>query len=72
LTAVDFQVENIPGRNRELLAGWYSAGLVGRCPGCGQYVLFSQTGKSRVEGDPVAAGMAMLPDDWYQNAYSEN
>lgn len=72
LTAIDFQVENIPGRNQEFLAAWYSVGIVGRCPGCGRYVLFTQTGKAQVTDDPVAAGMAVLPDNWYQNAYIEN
>jgi hypothetical protein len=72
IKAVDFKVENIPGRNQELLAAWYSAGVVGRCPGCGQYVLFTQTQKQCVADDPVTAGMAILPDDWYQIAYIES
>lgn len=72
IAAVDFQVENIPERYQELLAAWYSVGIVGRCPGCGKYVLFTPAGKQQVGADPATAGMAVLPDDWYQNAYIEN
>jgi hypothetical protein len=49
-----------------------AVGIVGRCPGCGQYVLFTQTDKQQVGDDPLASGLAVLPDDWYQNAYIEN
>lgn len=72
IKAIDFQVENLPARNQEFLAAWYSVGIVGRCPGCGQYVLFTQTDKQQVLDDPILAGKAVLPDDWYQNAYIEN
>lgn len=72
IKAVDFQVENLAARNQELLAAWYSVGIVGRCPGCGNYVMFTRTQKQQVADDPVTAGMAVLPDDWHQNAYIEN
>ena len=71
IAGVDFQLEKVndPARcNQWLAAWWQGSGLVGRCPGCGQYVLFSMQGKQAVS-DPSTAGSALLPDDWYQNAY---
>ena len=56
------------GYTQFLTAWWQGAGLVGRCPGCGHYVLFSMTDKQAIP-DPVAAGLTVLPDDWHQNAY---
>jgi hypothetical protein len=41
---------------------------VGRCPGCGEYVLFGMDKKQAVR-DPVAAGLVVLPDDWVKDAY---
>lgn len=72
ITAMDFQVENWPGLYAGLITAWHAAGLVGRCPGCGQHVLFTLTGKQALTSDPVAIGLVVLPDDWYQNAYVEN
>ncbi|TMQ34488.1 MAG: hypothetical protein E6K70_07360 [Planctomycetota bacterium] len=71
IAGVDFQLEKVndPARcNQWLAAWWQGSGLVGRCPGCGQYVLFSMQCKQAVS-DPSTAGSALLPDDWYQNAY---
>ncbi len=68
---IDFQLENLndPGRYSQYLAAWWQGpGLVGRCPGCQQYVLFGMNGKQAVP-DPAAAGLTVLPDDWYQKAY---
>src|SRR5205823_6669147 len=42
--------------------------LVGRCPGCKQYVSFGYEGKSSVAGDPAVQGAFVLPDDWYEQA----
>jgi hypothetical protein len=70
---IDFQLEN--RKNPALYAGVIAAwgrqpgyGLIGRCPGCGRYVLFSATGKQAV-ADPAALGLIVLPDDWHQNAF---
>jgi hypothetical protein len=71
IAGIDFQLEklNDPARYAQLLAAWWQgSGLVGKCPGCGRHVLFGMTGKQTVP-DPAAAGTALLPDDWYQNAY---
>jgi len=43
-------------------------GLVGRCPGCHRFVLFSLGKKERVV-KATAFGPAVLPDDWSQRAY---
>jgi hypothetical protein len=72
IAGIDFQLENLndPAYYTQLLTAWWQgAGLVGRCPGCGQYVLFSMTDKQAV-ADPVATGLTVLPDDWQQNAKS--
>jgi hypothetical protein len=71
IAGIDFQLEklNDPNEyNRLLSAWWQGQGLVGRCPGCGQYVLFGMAAK-RAVADPIAAGLVMLADDWQQNAY---
>ncbi len=71
IAAVDFQVEKISdaGQKKELLAAWWQGpGFVGRCPGCGKYVLFSMDSK-RAVADPAAQGLKLLPEDWYQTAY---
>jgi hypothetical protein len=69
IAGVDFQLEklNDPNKyNRLLSAWWRGPGLVGLCPGCGQYVLFSISEK-RAVADPTAAGLVVLADDWRQN-----
>lgn len=54
---------------RNWLAAWWSGpGLVGRCPGCDHYVLFSLDGK-RAVSDPSQWGAALLPDDWHKRAH---
>lgn len=71
IAGIDFQLEklNDAARYTEWLAAWWQGpGLVGRCPGCGQYVLFGMTEKRAVP-DPSAFSVAPLPDDWYQTAY---
>jgi len=71
IAGVDFQLEKMSDKARysQLLTAWWQGpGLVGRCPGCGQYVLFSMGGKQAVQ-DPNTAGAALLPDDWHQAAY---
>jgi hypothetical protein len=71
IASIDFQLEKISDRElkKALLAAWWQGpGFVGRCPRCGQYVLYSMDGK-QVISDSQAQGFAMLPDDWYQNAF---
>ncbi len=67
---IDFQLEtsDSPEYSRQLAAWWQGAGLVGRCPGCRQFVLFGINDK-RCVSDPSAPGLVVLPDDWYQRAY---
>ncbi len=72
IASIDFQAEDNPERYKEVLKAWYSGGIVGRCPGCGQYVLFTPTEKRQVLDDPVSAGMTKLPEDWDQRGYIEN
>ena len=71
IIGIDFQLEklNDPPRYQQLLYAWWQGpGLVGRCPGCKQYVLFAMTDKRAVP-DANAGGLTVLPDDWYQKAY---
>jgi hypothetical protein len=51
------------------MAAWQDGRpLVGRCPGCKQYVSFAQASKLRVEGDPASQDAFVLPDNWYAHA----
>jgi hypothetical protein len=71
VVAVDFQIEkhgNPALNNRAVFAWWQGPGIVGRCPGCGQFVLFSIGQKQQVP-DPPPAHFVVLPDDWHQQAY---
>jgi hypothetical protein len=71
IASIDFQVEKLtdPNLKRELLAAWWQGpGMVGRCPGCGNFVLFSMDDKKAVE-HPESKGLKILPEDWYQNAF---
>ena len=70
IAGIDFQLEHYdaPFHNQALAAWWQGQGLVGRCPGCGHYVLFGFNDKQAV-ADPSAAGLVVLPDDWHQKAY---
>ena len=55
-------------RERWLTAWWQGPGLVGRCPGCGQYVLYGYEVKQAV-ADPGAYASALLPEDWADKAH---
>jgi len=71
IEGIDFQLEQWqdPSRYAQYVKEWWQGrGLVGRCPGCGNHVLFSVTGKESI-ADPVAQGLAVLPDDWHQTAH---
>ena len=70
IAGIDFQLEtgDAASYSSQLAAWWQGAGLVGRCPGCDQYVLFGFNDKRSV-ADPKVAGLVVLPDDWYQKAY---
>jgi hypothetical protein len=70
IAGIDFQLKtsDSAGYSRQLAAWWQGAGLVGRCPGCGQFVLFGMDDK-RCVSDPGEHGLTVLPDDWYQRAY---
>lgn len=69
---IDFQLEKTGDAAfyARVLLDWGRPGfgLVGRCPGCGQYVLFGLSAKQPV-ADPAATALPVLPDDWHQNAY---
>jgi hypothetical protein len=74
----DYRIEGInfrldlqgdaPAVARWLAAWWTGPGLVGRCPACGHFVLFSLDAKQAV-ADPAAWGTVVLPDDWHQKAH---
>jgi hypothetical protein len=69
---VDFQLELMsdPSFYTRAMKEWgrdADYGLIGRCPGCRQYVLFASDKKVAVT-DPQATGLLVLPDDWHQNA----
>ena len=70
IAAIDFQLETGDPASyaAQLSAWWQGAGLVGRCPGCNQYVLFGFNDK-RCVSDPQASGLVVLPDDRYQRSY---
>jgi hypothetical protein len=71
IAAVDFHIEKMasPGLYAQVISAWWQGpGIVCRCPGCSRYVLFSISAKQPVD-DPIAAGLTVLPDDWYQYAY---
>jgi hypothetical protein len=71
IAGIHFQLEKLGDRElyERLLASWWQGpGLVGRCPECGRYVLFSVTSKQAVT-DPAAMGPAVLPDDWQKTAH---
>src|SRR5438876_4538002 len=71
IAAIDFRIEKIddPNHKKELLAAWWQGpGFIGRCPGCGKYVLYSMDGKQSIS-DAAVQGYKMLPEDWYQSAF---
>lgn len=70
---LDFQLERMadPAFYKSVLMEWGRRpgfGVVGRCPGCKQYVLFGLTDKQPIQ-DPTQTAYPVLPDDWYLNAY---
>jgi hypothetical protein len=71
ISGIDFQLELMgddQAYHQWMNAWWKGPGLVGRCPGCGQYVLFTMEKKLPVE-DPKQFEGAILADDWHQYAY---
>jgi hypothetical protein len=69
---IDFCLElmNDPALYARVVSAWghvQDFGLVGKCPGCGQYVRFGTADKESVT-DPGAAGFPILPDDWHLRA----
>lgn len=71
IVGIVFQLDQMgdPAQASRWLASWWNGpGLVGRCPGCGQYVLFDVTEKRRVE-DPADWGAALLPENWHQTSH---
>ena len=68
---IDFQLEKLadPQEYSRLVPAWWNGpGLVGRCPGCKQFVLYGMTEKSCVTS-PDAQTAPVLPDDWHQRAF---
>lgn len=70
---IDFQLElkGAPTFYAQVMLDWGRRpgyGLVGRCPGCQQYVVFGVSDKHRID-DPGAAGLPMLPNDWHLHAF---
>ena len=69
---VDFQLE-LKGNTAfyaQVMTHWgrlAGYGLIGRCPGCGKYVLFGVPDKQTVT-DPGQMGLPVLPDDWHLGA----
>jgi len=70
---VDFQLEHYgdAGLYAQVMAAWgrqADFGLIGRCPGCGQHVLFGLDTKATI-ADLSITGLPVLPDDWHARAY---
>ena len=70
---VDFQLEIWcdPAFYSQVMLAWGSQsdyGLIGPCPGCGQYVRFC-LGEKRAESDPGLSELPILPDDWHRHAF---
>lgn len=71
IAGLNFRLEaqGDPQRQPEWLAAWWKGpGLVGGCPRCGRYVLFTLAGKRAVR-DPTAWATAVLPDHWHDQAH---
>lgn len=69
IDGIHFQLDEWADPSRRELyqeAWWQGRGLVGRCPGCGKYVLFSVSGKAAVDD---VCGLIVLPDDWHGHAH---
>ena len=74
IAAIKFQLEKM-GSNENLesllMAWWSGAGLVGKCPGCSNPVLFFHAGKMAISGLAPTTS-ADLPDNWVQVAHIVN
>lgn len=71
IAGIDFQLSKLAAKSilEQLLAAWWQGtGLVGRCPGCGRFVLFGLQHKQPLP-DATSRGFAVLPDDWHQKAH---
>jgi hypothetical protein len=71
IDGIHFQLEkwaDAADRDRLLESWWQGPGLVGLCPKCRRYVLFSVTDKSAVS-DVARFAAALLPDDWLAKAH---
>jgi hypothetical protein len=70
---VDFRIESMgdPALYARAVASWGwtpGYGLVGRCPGCHQHVLFTPDKKQAVLDLAVTANCDILPDNWHVHA----
>jgi hypothetical protein len=66
---VDFRLETLgnPALYGRVMTEWGRLpgfGLIGRCPGCNQYVLFGVSDKAIVN-DVSTTILPVLADDWY-------
>jgi hypothetical protein len=71
ITAIDFHIEKMGDPqlySRVIPAFWQGPGVVAKCPGCHQYVLFAMKEKKCIS-DPSAGNYVILPEDWHQYAY---
>ena len=69
---LDFQLEKSsdPVLYARVMSAWGhdpDFGVIARCPGCHNYVMFGLANK-RTIGDPSATTYPLLPDDWHNNA----
>ena len=73
IAMIDFQLERGADQdlyNRVVLAWGYrdGFGVIGRCPGCGHNVLFTDITKTAIE-NPDDHSFPCLPDDWHNRAF---
>lgn len=71
ISGIDFQLELMADQalyEQLMKAWWTGAGLVGLCPACRRYVLFTMKNKRCVD-DPSEYGGAVLPHDWHKHAF---
>jgi hypothetical protein len=71
IAAIRFNLEHLVAPERyddALFAWWQGPGLVARCPGCDQYVLFGVQEKRAIAAADLR-DFFVLPDDWYETAY---